>query len=154
MTDFGRFLMLGVATLLLSSVTAQEQDHQVGPEDIAFWVKGADSIVVGTFRTGLPFPWFDGWHYHSQIDVRNRLVPEGIATALNFAWVRPYVEGSLICNDWRPLDGRSGVWFLQKRNDTLRIFGGTTGWCSGVLDLRYLDMVRVAIRDNWLQNKK
>jgi hypothetical protein len=145
MTNSKRFLILGIAALFLSETAAQEKTR-IDPQDIEDWVSGADSIVIGTFRTGFPLPWFDGWHYQSQIDVTEQLIPRGTTKTLPLPWVRPYVVGCLICQDWRPLDGQSGIWFLQKRNGSLRFLGGTTGWCSAPLHLRYLDSVKVATK--------
>jgi hypothetical protein len=136
----------GISVILIGTVFAQER-AQINPEDVAVWVNGADSIVIGTFRAGWPLPWFDGWHYQSQIDVREELVPQETIKAVNLSWTRPFGTSCLICDDLRPLDGHTGIWFLRKRSGALRVFGGTTGWCSAPLDLRYLNAVRDAIRN-------
>src|SRR5689334_15618779 len=82
-------------------------------QDLRVAVSGSDLIVVGRFNSGLPLPWFDGWHYRSSLHIRQVLVGSPAPSSIPFLWQRPFgVE--LLCNDLRHLDGRPGVWFLQK----------------------------------------
>jgi hypothetical protein len=132
--------------LLMPVVPAQESRTEINSEDIGDWVGGADSIVVGTFRSGWAYPWLDGWHHYSEIEVREHLVPNRQTGSVRLGWLRPYGASCLICNDWRPFDNQSGIWFLRHQDGLLKIFGGTKGWCSAPLELRYLDAVKNALR--------
>jgi hypothetical protein len=141
-----RLSLIAIALIQASEVRAQE-NIPIGPKDVAAWVEGADSIVIGTFRAGLPFPWIDGWHYQSRIDVREQIVPAGAIKPVDLSWIRPYGTSCLICKDLRPLDGQNGIYFLRRRNGTSEVFGGTTSLCSAPLDIRYIGAVRGAVRN-------
>ena len=139
-----------IACLILILPVAGQDGIRTDSVDIALWVKDADSIVVGTIRAGMPFPWFDGWHYRSHINVQEHLAPPGSREPIAFSWVLPFGGSScLLCDDLRPLDGQTGIWFLRQRDGTLKVFGGTKGWCSAPLETRYIGAVRNAIQQEW-----
>jgi len=144
---------VGLVLTMIGIVAAQEQTAQIDDQDVSRWVNGADIIVIGTFRSSWPLPWIDGWHYTSRIDVWEQLAPQETTQSVELPWVRAFGANCLICNDWRPFEGKSGIWFLRKHDDALRIFGGTTGGCASPLDLRYLNAVKDKVRVRSHSNK-
>jgi hypothetical protein len=85
-----RSLTVGILTILISPIAGQERIG-IKPEDIESWVDGADLIVVGTFRKGFPYPWWDGWHYQSGLDVIDKFSPA--APAKHWIWGGFYRTG-------------------------------------------------------------
>jgi len=133
------------AVLFLQAMTPQETvDDRIYPADIEAWTNGADRVVIGTFRGGFTFPWFDGWHHLSRIEVRENIVPAEAAKTLSLPWVSPYGTSCFVCEEWLPYDGKFGIWFLRQRGDRLALFGGTKRWCSAPLELGFRNAVKDA----------
>jgi hypothetical protein len=135
-----------VAAVLLTQVMTPEEtvDDRIYPADIADWTKNADKIVIGTFQSGFSFPWFDGWHHLSRLDVRESVLPAEATKTVQLPWVTPYGTSCFVCDEWQPFDGKTGIWFLRQRDHRLRLFGGTKRWCSAPLDLAFSNAVREA----------
>lgn len=97
---FNAFTDGRILTMFLSPMAGQERT-EIEPEDIESWITSADAIVVGTFRKGFSYPWWDGWHYQSGIDVTEQLFPGGAHKPFDLRWILPYGgQTCLIGLDW------------------------------------------------------
>ena len=129
-------------------LAASQESIGIEPDlaDIQRWVNDSDIIVTGTYRLGPRLPWFDGWHYLSQIEIQDRVAASEGSKIASVPWIRPYFRTICFGCDGLDLEAKNGIWFLRRQGSDLAIVAGPGGLCNAMLDIRYLDVVRNAAR--------
>ena len=68
--------------------------------------------MVGTFRRGWTFPWFDGWHVTGMIDVEEALYGRPPAKRIAYRFVCNCSCGYRPSSDFGSIP-KKGIWFLR-----------------------------------------
>lgn len=121
---------LAAASVLGSQMTIEVSPNAYTPEELRAAAARSDLIVAGTFQLGWPMPWFDGWHYWPALQIKKVLAGESAAQSISFAWQRPYGVNHTFCSDLFDVDGKSGIWFLQKLSGEWRLGGRRADFCD------------------------
>lgn len=105
----------------------------------------SDLVVVGTFHVGWPRPWLDGWHYRSELRVKDVLLGSNEIHSIPFLWQRPFGVDQGICDEMQHLDGRPGVWFLVNVSGTWKLVSREMSLCGDPLTFPDSQEIRSAV---------
>jgi hypothetical protein len=77
--------------------------------------QAAETVLVGTFKTNLTFPWFDGWHLTGSVDVDEVLYGPPMPLQIELKFVCEWPS----CRWWPPPQfpkefSVRGLWFLKR----------------------------------------
>lgn len=116
-----------------------------GDSEIATVAAKSDLVVTGTFHVGWPRPWLDGWHYRSELRVKDVLVGSKEIHSIPFPWLRPFGVDQVLCNDMQNLDGRPGVWFLVNVSGNWKLVSQRMSLCGDPLTFPDSQIIRNAV---------
>jgi hypothetical protein len=106
------FLAVIAGIVLVRSPRAHLYLTYYDPSRVAQAAAMSDLVVTGTFHVGWPLPWLDGWHYRSELRVKDVLVGSKGIESIPFRWQRPFGVDEGLDEDMQHLDRRPGVWFV------------------------------------------
>jgi len=128
--------VIGIRIVTLCVAVLPGFAQEISPKDPAVIAEGVNrstKVVIGTFKTGFHFPWFDGWHYSGRIDIEEVLYGGTLRTAITLQWKERY-SSCLVCEKKSAYDGKKGIWFVTKANGGWH-HSETKLWCGGPLPL-------------------
>lgn len=100
--------VMALAIFLIGTISTHGQE--IDPADPFFLADGvnrANLIVVGTFRVGRFYPWFDGWHYSGALEIEKVLHGSRKAEPpIPFRWKEGYGASCLICDRMSLIGGQ------------------------------------------------
>jgi hypothetical protein len=143
---FGAGALL-LALLTISSAVGQEIDPSE-PFFLAAGVNRANLIVVGTFRVGWFYPWFDGWHYSGALHIDKVL--DGSRKAdppIEFRWKEGYCATCLVYDRMSRISRQRGIWLLTQKDGQWRFSGTAATACGWSLPMHVQGAVEKAIRE-------
>jgi hypothetical protein len=144
----GSFL---AALLVIGAVPTAILGQEIDPSDPFFLAAGvnrANLIVVGTFRAGSFYPWFDGWHYSGALHIERVL--DGSRKAdppIEFRWKEGYGATCLVCDRMSRISRQRGIWLLTQKDGQWRFSGTAATLCGWSLPMHVQGAVEKAIRE-------
>jgi hypothetical protein len=139
------------ALLLIGILPTATLGQEIDPADPFFLAAGVNRsnlIVVGTFRVGWFYPWFDGWHYSGALHIEKVL--DGSRQAdppIEFRWKEGYGATCLLCDRMSRISPQRGIWLLTQKDGQWRFSGTAASPCGWSLPMGVQGAVEKAIRE-------
>jgi hypothetical protein len=144
-----RKIVMALATVLMGTISTPAQE--INPADPFFSTAGvsrANLIVVGTFKVGWHYPWFDGWHYSGALYIEKVLDGSRMADPpIEFWWKEGYGSTCLVCDRMSQVSNQRGIWLLTQKNGQWRFSGTAATLCNWSLPMHVQGAVEKAIRE-------
>jgi hypothetical protein len=138
------FILAGIAP----GVTLGQEVDPANPFFMAQGINRADLIVVGTFRVGWLYPWFDGWRYSGALHIETVL--DGSRKAelpIEFRWKEGYGTSCLPCDRMSRINRQRGIWLLTQKDGHWRFSGTAATLCGWSLPMHVQGAIEKAIRE-------
>jgi hypothetical protein len=120
-------------------------DPELNDPEIASAAAKSDLVVTGTLHVGWPRPWLDGWHYRSELRIKDVLLGSNEIHSIPFQWQRPFWVDQGLCDEMQHLDGRPSVWFLVNLSGTWKLVSRGMSLCGDPLTFPDSQEIRSAV---------
>jgi hypothetical protein len=135
-----------VSVLVVPTLTFGQEIDLSNPFFLAAGVNRANLIVIGTFRVGWFYPWFDGWRYSGALHIEKVL--DGSRKAeppIEFRWKESYGATCLWCERMSRINVQRGIWLLTQKQGQWLFSGTAATLCGWSLPMHVRGAVEKAI---------